>query len=154
MVGDDGYITALDEDEKEICALFRQVLLDFNDKSTIRSLRKEQAKCFMQVLQEVRFRLRLAINTARRWNCRHLKEVLRCCKKTGYSIPVNEYLLTFQRPAVTCQTRDGKVRFGPVLQGIFENREPDQWTGSRILANLGPDRWFGSKWSGSGSQGV
>jgi hypothetical protein len=64
MVGDDHYIIALDEDEKEICALFREVLLDSEYKSTIRSLSKEQAKCFMQVLQEVRFPLRLAINTA------------------------------------------------------------------------------------------
>jgi hypothetical protein len=64
MVEDDRYIIALDEDEKEICALFREVLLDSEEKSTIRSLSKEQAKCFMQVLQEVRFPLRLAINTA------------------------------------------------------------------------------------------
>jgi hypothetical protein len=64
MVGDDRYIVALDEDEKEICALFQQVLLDSEDKSKIRSLREEQAKCFMQVLQEVRLHSRLAINTA------------------------------------------------------------------------------------------
>jgi hypothetical protein len=92
MVGDDGYITALDEDEKEICALFQQVLLDSKDKSTIRSLREEQAKCFMQLLQDVRFHSRLAINTARRWNCRHSKEVPHCCKKTDFSIPLDEYL--------------------------------------------------------------
>jgi hypothetical protein len=92
IVGDDGYIIALDEDENEICALFQQVLLDSDDKSTIRSLRKEQAKCFMQVLQEVRFPLRLAINTARHWNCRHSKEVLYCCKKSDFSVPLNEYL--------------------------------------------------------------
>jgi hypothetical protein len=92
MVGDVHYIIALDEDEKEICALLQQVLLDSEDKSTIRSLRKEQAKCFMQVLQEVRFHSRLAINTARRWNCRHSKEVLRCCKKTDFSVSLDEYL--------------------------------------------------------------
>jgi hypothetical protein len=92
MVGDNGYILALDEDEKEICALVQEILLDSTDKSTIRSLREEQAKCFMQVLQEVRFPLRLAINTARRWNCRHSKEVLHCCKKTNFSAPLNEYL--------------------------------------------------------------
>jgi L-cysteine desulfidase len=92
MVGDDRYIIALDEDEKEICALFQQVLLDSEDKSTIRSLREEQAKCFMQVLQEVRFHSILAINTARRWNCRHSKEVLRCCKKTNFSVLLDEYL--------------------------------------------------------------
>jgi hypothetical protein len=50
--------------------------------------------------------------------------------------------------------RDGKVRFGPVLQGIFENPEPDYWFGPQIMANLGLDRWFGPKRSGSGSQGV
>jgi hypothetical protein len=66
MVGDDHYIFALDEDENEICALLQQVLLDSKDKSTIRSLREEQAKCFMQVLQEVRFHSRLAVDTARR----------------------------------------------------------------------------------------
>jgi hypothetical protein len=92
MVGDFRYVVALDEDEKEICALFQQILLDSKDKSTIRSLRNEQAKCFMQLLQEVRFHLRLAINTARRWNCRHSKEVLHCCKKTNFSVPLNEYL--------------------------------------------------------------
>jgi hypothetical protein len=92
MVKDKGYMNALDEDKNEICALFRGVLLDSEDKSTIRSLREEQAKCFMQVLQEVRFHLRFAINTTRRWNCRHLEEVLRCCKKTDFSVPLNEYL--------------------------------------------------------------
>jgi hypothetical protein len=92
MVGDNRYMNALDEDEKEICARFQEVLLDSKSKSTIRSLRKEQAKCFMQVLQEVRFRFRLAINTARRWNCRHSKEVLHCCKKTDFSTLLNEYL--------------------------------------------------------------
>ena len=51
-------------------------------------------------------------------------------------------------------TRDGKVRFSPVLLGIFENREPDQWSGSQILPNLELDHRFGSKWSGSGSPGV
>ena len=50
--------------------------------------------------------------------------------------------------------RDGKVRFGPVLQGIFENPEPDYWFGPQIIANLGPDRRFGPKRSGSGSQEV
>jgi hypothetical protein len=92
MVEDDGYIIALDEDEKEICSLFQHVLLNFKDKSTIRSLQGEQAKCFMQVLQEVRFHLRLAINTAQHWNCRHSKEVLHCCKKTNFSVLLNEYL--------------------------------------------------------------
>jgi hypothetical protein len=92
MVGDKGYMNALDEDKNEICVLFRGVLLNSEDKSTIRSLREEQAKCFMQVLQEVRFHLRLAINTARRWNCRHSKEVLHCCKKTDFSVPLDNYL--------------------------------------------------------------
>jgi hypothetical protein len=92
MVGDDGYMNALDEDEKEICTLFREVLLDSEDKSTIHSLSEEQTMCFMQVLQEVRFHLRLAINTARRWNCRHSKKVLHCCKKTDFSVPLDEYL--------------------------------------------------------------
>jgi hypothetical protein len=92
MVGDEGYMKALDEDKSEICALFQEVLSDSEDKSTIRSLREEQAKYFMQVLQEVRFHLRLAINTARRWNCRHSKEVLHCCKKTDFSTLLNEYL--------------------------------------------------------------
>jgi predicted metal-dependent hydrolase len=92
MVRDDRYIIALDEDEKEISTLFQQVLLDSEDRSTIRSLRKEQAKCFMQVLQEVRFHLRLTINTARCWNCRHTKEVLCCCKKTDFSVSLDEYL--------------------------------------------------------------
>ena len=50
--------------------------------------------------------------------------------------------------------RDGKVRFGPVLQGIFENPEPDYWFGPEIIANLGPDRRFGPNRSGSGSQEV
>jgi hypothetical protein len=66
MVRDKGYMNALDEDKNEICALFQEILLDSKDKSTIRSLRGEQAKWFMQVLQEVRSHLRLAINTARR----------------------------------------------------------------------------------------
>jgi hypothetical protein len=61
MVGDKGYMNALDKDKNEICALFRGVLLDSEDKSTICSLRNEQAKCFMQVLQEVRFHSRLAM---------------------------------------------------------------------------------------------
>jgi len=51
-------------------------------------------------------------------------------------------------------TRDGKVRFGPVLEGILENPEPDYWFGPLIMVNLGPDRWFGPKQSGSGSQVV
>ena len=94
MVGDKRYTTALDNDNEEICALFQEVLLDTTAKykSTIRSLRDEQAKGFMQELQEVRFRLRLAIDTARRCNCRHSKEVLRCCEKTDFSLPPNEYL--------------------------------------------------------------
>jgi hypothetical protein len=92
MVGDKGYMNALDEDKNEICVLFRGVLLNSEDKSTIRSLREERAKCFMQVLQEVRFHLRLTINTTRRWNCRHLEEVLHCCKKTDFSVPLDEYL--------------------------------------------------------------
>ena len=50
--------------------------------------------------------------------------------------------------------RDGKVRFGPVLRGIFSNPEPDHRSGSGFVANLGPDHWFGPKRSGSGSQGV
>ena len=50
--------------------------------------------------------------------------------------------------------RDGKVQFGPVVQGIFENPEPDYWFGPQIIVNLGPDHWFGPKWSGSGSQEV
>jgi len=52
------------------------------------------------------------------------------------------------------RTRDGKVRFGPVLRGILENPEPDYWFGPQIMVNLGLDRWFGSKWLGSGSQVV
>ena len=48
-------------------------------------------------------------------------------------------------------SRDGKVRFGPVLQWILENPEPDYWFGPLIMSNLGPDRWFGPKRSGSGS---
>jgi hypothetical protein len=94
MVGDKRYTTALDNDNEEICALFREVLLDTTAeyKGTIRSLRDEQAKGFMQELQEVRFHLRLAIKTARRCNCRHSKEVLHCCKKTNFSIPLNDYL--------------------------------------------------------------
>jgi hypothetical protein len=92
MFGDKGYMNALDEDKNEICALFREVLLDSEDKSAIRSLREEQAKCFMQVLQEVRFHLSLAIKTAQRWNFRHSEEVLHCCKKTDFSVPLNEYL--------------------------------------------------------------
>ena len=55
IVGDKGYIAALDDDEEEICALFQEVLLDPKFKSTIRSLHNEQAKGFMQELQEVRF---------------------------------------------------------------------------------------------------
>ena len=47
--------------------------------------------------------------------------------------------------------KDGKVRFGPVLQCILENPEPDYWFGPLIMSNLGPDRWFGPKRSGSGS---
>jgi hypothetical protein len=39
--------------------------------------------------------------------------------------------------------RDGKVRFGPVLEGILENPEPDYWFGPLIMVNLGPDCWFG-----------
>ena len=50
--------------------------------------------------------------------------------------------------------RDGKVRFGPVLLGIFVNWELDHRSGSQILPNLGPDCWFGSKQSSSGSQRV
>jgi hypothetical protein len=92
MVGDDGYMNALDEDEKEICALFREVLLDSEHKSTIRSLRGEQAMCFMQVLQEVRFYSRSVINTAQRWSCRHSKGVLHCCKRTDFSVLLDECL--------------------------------------------------------------
>ena len=55
IVGDEGYTIALDDDGEEMCALFQEVLLDSKCKSTIRSLRKEQAMCFMQELQEVRF---------------------------------------------------------------------------------------------------
>jgi hypothetical protein len=54
MFEDKDYMNALDEDKNEMCALFQEVLLDSEHKSTIRSLREEQAKCFMQVLQEVR----------------------------------------------------------------------------------------------------
>ena len=91
IVGDERYTTALDNDNKEISALFQEVLLDTTAKykDTIRSLRDEQAKGFMQELQEVRFHLRLAINTARRYNCRHSKGVLHCCKKTDFSMPLN-----------------------------------------------------------------
>ena len=94
MVGDKRYTIALDNDNEEICVLFQEVLLNTTAKykNTIHSLRDKQAKGFMQELQEVRFHLRLAINTARRCNCRHSKEVLHCCKKTDFSIPLNEYL--------------------------------------------------------------
>jgi hypothetical protein len=92
MVGDNSYTIALDDDGEEICALFREVFLDPKYKSAVRSLRKEHARGFMQELQEVRFHLRLAISTAQRCNCRHLKEVLRCFKKIDFSIPLNEYL--------------------------------------------------------------
>ena len=47
--------------------------------------------------------------------------------------------------------RDGKVRFGPVLQGLFKNPELDHQFGSWILANLKLDHRFGLKRSGSGS---
>ena len=90
MFGKDCHTKALDDDREEICVLFREVLLDSKYKSTIRSLREEQAKGFMQELQEVRFYLRSPIITARRCNCRHSKEVLRCCKKTNSSVPLNE----------------------------------------------------------------
>jgi hypothetical protein len=50
--------------------------------------------------------------------------------------------------------RDGKVRFGPVLQGILKNPELDYRFGPLITVNLGPDHWFGPKRSGSGSQVV
>ena len=54
-------------------------------------------------------------------------------------------------PLTEVWTRDGKVRFGPVLQWILEIPEPDYWFGPLIMSNLGPDRWFGPKRSGSGS---
>jgi hypothetical protein len=92
IVGDNRYTIALDDDGEEICALFQEVLLDRKYRSAIRSLRKEQARVFMQELQEVRFHLRLAISTAQRCNCRHSKEVLRCFKKTDFIVPLNEYL--------------------------------------------------------------
>ena len=92
IFGDDCYTTALDIAGEEICSLFQEVLLNSKYKSTIRSLHKEQAKGFIQELHEVRFHLGLAINTARRCNCRHSKEDLHCCKKTDFSIPLNEYL--------------------------------------------------------------
>jgi hypothetical protein len=92
IFGDDCYTTALDIAGEEICSLFQEVLLNPKYKTTIRSLHEEQAKGFMQELQEVRFHLRLAINTARRCNCRYSKEVLHCCKKTDFSILLNEYL--------------------------------------------------------------
>jgi hypothetical protein len=50
--------------------------------------------------------------------------------------------------------RDGKVQFGPVLEGILENPELNYWFGPLIMVNLGPDHWFGPKWSGSASQVV
>ena len=56
--------------------------------------------------------------------------------------------------AICFAHRDGKVRFGPVLQWILENPEPDYWFGPLIMANLRPDRWFGPKRSGSGLQVV
>ena len=92
MFGENCYTTALDIAGEEICSLFREVLLNSEYKSTIRSLREEQAKGFMQELQEVRFRLRLAINTAQRCNCRHSKEVLHYCKKPDFSVLLNELL--------------------------------------------------------------
>ena len=51
-------------------------------------------------------------------------------------------------------SRDGKVWFGPVLQWILENLEPDYWFGPLIMVNLRPDRWFGPKRSGSSSSAV
>ena len=92
MVGDRGYTIALDEDGEELCALFQKVLMDRKYKSTIRTLRKEQARVFMQELQEVRFHLKQAIDAARRRNCRHSTEVLHGCKKTNSSVPLSEYL--------------------------------------------------------------
>ena len=50
--------------------------------------------------------------------------------------------------------RDGKVRFGLVLEGILENPKLDYQFGPLIMVNLGPDHWFGPKRSGSGSQVV
>ena len=63
IVGDKRYTTALDNDFEEICAHFQEVLLDTTAKykNTIRSLRDEQAKGFMQELQEVRFHLQKQI---------------------------------------------------------------------------------------------
>jgi hypothetical protein len=58
------------------------------------------------------------------------------------------------KPWTSESVRDDKVRFGPVLPGIFKNREPDDQSGSQILPNLGPDCRFGSKRFSSGSQGV
>jgi hypothetical protein len=52
------------------------------------------------------------------------------------------------------RSRDGKVRFGPVLQGILKNPKPDYGFGPLIMVNLGPDHRFGPKRSGSGSQVV
>ena len=64
MFGDDCYTTALDIAGEEICSLFQEVLMNTKYKSTIRSLHEEQAKGFMQELQEVRFYLRSVIDTA------------------------------------------------------------------------------------------
>jgi hypothetical protein len=91
MFGEDCHAKAFDDDREELCALFREVLLDREYENTIHSLRGEQARGFMQELQDVRFHLRLDINTARRCNCRHSKEVLHCCKKTDFSVPPKEY---------------------------------------------------------------
>jgi hypothetical protein len=65
----------------------------------------------------------------------------------GAAAPVQCVLLN----TFSSASRDGKVQFGPVLQWILENPEPDYWFGPLIVSNLGPDRWFGPKWSGSGS---
>ena len=92
IFGNDCYTTAFDIAGEEICALFQEVLLNSEYKSTVRLLREEQAKGFMQELQEVRFHLRLAINTVQRCNPRNSKEVLHCCKRPDFSVPLNELL--------------------------------------------------------------
>ena len=72
---------------------------------------------------------------------------LRACGYTEFELVSNARESLFM-------TRDGKVRFGPVLQWILENPEPDYWFGPLIMVNLRLDRWFGPKWSGSGSSAV
>ena len=66
----------------------------------------------------------------------------------GYSVFDIMYFPSYFLTSFDVHSRDGKVQFGPVLQGVLEN----YWFGPLIMVNLGPDHWFGPKRSGSGSQ--